>query len=254
MTSSSISDGVTPVCRQHFGDRAGEIAGLQLRRRQVDADPQGMAGELPGARLPACGSQHPVGDPLGNARGVDDGHELARRDQAAHRMTPADQRFGADQPAIAEMDLRLEEQLEFAALGGVREFGLQRQARLEFLPDRTFERDVAAALDGLGAIEGDVAVAEQFVRGAAAGRRDRGADGDLDAMRPRGRQHRLVEGAADAIGESRHALGHVGAAERNGEFVAGKARDDGGRADLQISAARRRRAAPGRHWRGRAYR
>ena len=87
-------------------------------------------------------------------------------------MAPADQRFGADQAAIRETDLRLIEQLEFVALGGEREFGLQRQARLEFLADRVFEQHVAAAPGGLGAVEGEVAVAQQFVRGAAV-RRDR---------------------------------------------------------------------------------
>ena len=44
-------------------------------------------------------------------------------------MTPADQRFGADQAAIRQMQLRLIEQFEFVALGGERQFGFQRQAR-----------------------------------------------------------------------------------------------------------------------------
>ena len=68
-------------------------------------------------------------------------------------MAPADQRFRADQFAVPEMDLRLVEQLEFVPLDGERELGLQRQARLEFLADRTFEHDIAAALDGLGAVQ-----------------------------------------------------------------------------------------------------
>src|SRR5437868_15442064 len=100
-------------------------------------------------------------------------------------MTPADQRFRADQPDIAEMNLRLVEQFELAALGGLRQLGLQREARLHFLANRILERDINAALDGLGAVERDVAVAEQFVRGAAAGGEYRGADRNLDPMRPR---------------------------------------------------------------------
>src|SRR5262245_26826801 len=99
-------------------------------------------------------------------------------------MTPADQRLGANKLFVAKMDLRLEEQLEFAAVGGMHEFGLQRQAGFQLLPDRILERDIAAALDGLGAVEGDVSVAEQFVGCAAAGGVDRGTDGNLDAMRP----------------------------------------------------------------------
>src|SRR4029453_5530896 len=111
----------------------GEVAGLQLRRREVDADTQGVTGELPGARLPAGGKQHPARDPLRDARWVDARHEFARREQPAHRMTPADQRLGADQPDVAKMDLRLEKQLELAALGGMRKLGLQREARFQLL-------------------------------------------------------------------------------------------------------------------------
>src|SRR5262245_41420363 len=126
-------------------------------------------------------------------------------------MAPADQRLGANQLFVAEMDLRLEEQFELAALGGVHEFGLQREARFQLLPDRILERYIAAALDGLGAVEGDMAVAEQFVRGAAAGGMNRRADGNLDAMRTARRKNRLLEGATDTLSEAGNGFGGVGA-------------------------------------------
>ena len=47
-----------------------------------------------------------------------------------------------------------------------------------------------------------MAVAEQFVRGAAAGGIDRRADGNLDAVRAVAGQHRLVEGAAMRLASS----------------------------------------------------
>src|ERR1700752_1566428 len=119
------------------------------------------------------------------------------------------------------MDLRLEKQLELAAIGGMRKLGLQREARFQLLADRVLERHIAAALDRLGAIEGDMAVAEQFVRGAATRGKYGRADRTLDAVRSRRRLHRLVECAANALCESRHAFRHVGTAERDGEFVAG---------------------------------
>ena len=84
-------------------------------------------------------------------------------------MTPADQGFGADQAVIGQMQLRLIEQFEFVALGGQRQFGLQRQAGFELAPDRILEQHVTAALGRLGAAQRQMAVAQQFVR--ACGRR-----------------------------------------------------------------------------------
>src|SRR5215510_6142017 len=134
------------------------------------------------------------------------------------------------------MDLRLEKQLELAALGGMRKLGLQRKPRFQLLADRILERHIAAALDRLGAIEGDVAVAEQLVRGAATRGEYGRADRNLDAVRARRRLHRLIESTADALCESRHAFRHLGTAERNGEFVAGEPCDERGRADMQVQS------------------
>ena len=91
-------------------------------------------------------------------------------------MTPADQRLGADQAVVGQMQLRLIEQLEFVALGSQRQFRFQRQARLELVPDRILEQHMAAAPGRLGAAQRQMAVAQQFVRGAAAAGKDRGAD------------------------------------------------------------------------------
>ena len=53
-------------------------------------------------------------------------------------MTPANEGFGADQAAVRQTDLRLIEQFEFIALDGAHQFGLERQARFQFLPDGVF--------------------------------------------------------------------------------------------------------------------
>ena len=122
--------------------------------------------------------------------------------------------------SIHETDLRLIEQLEFVSFDGKREFGLQRQALLELPPYRVFEHHEAAAPGCLGAIEGQMAVAQQFVRGPAVGREHRSADRDLEAMRTGVRQYRGVECEADAIGELTDAFPHFSAGKRDGEFVA----------------------------------
>ena len=98
-----------------------------------------------------------------------------------------------------------------------------------------------------------MAVAEQFVGGAAAGGEHRGANGNLDAMRPARRENRLLEGATDTLGIARNVFRGIGAAERDGEFVAGKPRDQRGRAACSLSCSAPH-AAPDRHWRDRAYR
>src|SRR5687768_12913102 len=96
-------------------------------------------------------------------------------------MAPADQRFGADQLAVVESELRLVEQLELSALERQHQFVLEREPRLQLLAERRLEQH-EIVLAGLGAIEREVAVAEQVVRGAAVRRIGRRPDADLDAM------------------------------------------------------------------------
>ena len=54
-------------------------------------------------------------------------------------MTPADQCFGSSQAAIQQVDLGLIEQLEFLPFDSERELCLQRQPRLQPLPDLALE-------------------------------------------------------------------------------------------------------------------
>ena len=92
-------------------------------------------------------------------------------------MAPADEGFRADQAAIRETDLRLVEQFEFIPLDGMRQFGLQRQARFKFLPDGAFEHHMPATPRRLGTAKCKMAVAQQFIGGTAIA----GIDGSADA-------------------------------------------------------------------------
>src|SRR6185312_10909169 len=69
-----------------------------------------------------------------------------------------------------------------------------------------------------------MAIAEEFVRGAAGFRVDRNADADLDAMLASSRRKRPIEGPRDALGKLRGRRRKRGAGNGNGELVATEAR------------------------------
>src|SRR5260370_35536497 len=113
-------------------------------------------------------------------------------------MTPANEGFGADQAAVGQTDLRLIEQFEFIARDGKRQFGLQRQPCFQFLPDLFLEQDVIPASCRLGATEREMAVAQQFVGGAAAQWLGGYSDTDLDPMETGPGQKRRIQRERDA--------------------------------------------------------
>src|SRR5260370_538122 len=108
--------------------------------------------------------------------------ELAGGQRAGSGRGRGDQRSSAEQLAGSEMDRGGVEQLEFVWPHRQREFGFQRQTRFDFLPDRAFEHDMTAATGRLGAGQREMAVAQQFVRGVAAGGIHRRADRDPDMV------------------------------------------------------------------------
>ena len=106
--------------------------------------------------------------------------EIRPRSGWRHRI----KRLGAHQLAVLETDLRLIEQLQFFALRGSSQFGLERKPRFEFVADRALEKYVPPAAGGLGAIEREVGIAEEFVGGGAVVRINGDADADVDANMP----------------------------------------------------------------------
>ena len=124
-----------------------------------------------------------------------------RRHQTALRMAPADQRFGAAQAAVGELDLRLVEQLELAALDGERELGSPASPALR-APGASHSRTSRgrrAAVPWRGRRQ--MAVAQQLIGVAAVFRIDRNAGDDLDAMLARPASSGCVEGLDDALGK-----------------------------------------------------
>ena len=143
-------------------------------------------------------------------------------------MTPADQRFGADQAAVGQMQLRLIEQFELAALRRQRQFGFQREAGFKLAADLVFEQHMTAAPGGFGAAQRHMGIAQEFVRATAAAGEDGGADADPDAMLAIAGQQRCVEAGADLVGETADVFADIAGPNRDGEFVAAQSRDHAG--------------------------
>ena len=69
-------------------------------------------------------AQDPVADRRDHARFLGNGDELRRRNQAALRMLPANQRLITDGVALRQVELRLVVDVEIAAFEGDVKFGL----------------------------------------------------------------------------------------------------------------------------------
>jgi hypothetical protein len=115
--------------RSRFGDGArhavDEIAVAELQRADVDGQRQVRGGWifLPERKLPAGRGQYPLPDRQDQPAFFGNANELVRSDQAADRMSPADQRFGAEDTAGA-VDLGLEVEFELTCLQGIPQFPL----------------------------------------------------------------------------------------------------------------------------------
>src|SRR5690606_17334413 len=77
--------------------------------------------------LPARASQHPFAELADEAGILGDRDESGRRDETAHRVPPAQQRFGADDSAARPIDLRLVVQLEPVLVERAAQTALERE-------------------------------------------------------------------------------------------------------------------------------
>ena len=85
------------------------------------------------------------------------------RDQAAHRMPPAQQRLGADHGFVGEPDLRLEVQLELVLGEGAPQLEIEAAPRLRLRAQHRQEEAIGAAAVGLRLVEREVGVGDQLV-------------------------------------------------------------------------------------------
>ena len=149
---------------------------LKLQRRHVDRHLQRHARAAPGGRLPHRLAEHPFANGDDETRLLGHRDELRRRHLAQLRIAPAQQRFGADDGALAMIDLRL--------VGHAKALRGQRLAHRMVQPHARAQVGVVAGLVKakrraaalLGALHRGFGVADQFAALAAVAREQRDAD------------------------------------------------------------------------------
>ncbi|EXI75312.1 MAG: hypothetical protein AW07_01213 [Candidatus Accumulibacter sp. SK-11] len=91
-----------------LGDRplqgCQQIRIVQLGCREVDRDRHFVAGRAPESLLPTRFGEHPGADRDDQSAILGHRNEARRRNQSVFRVPPANQRFGAEQPAAAALD------------------------------------------------------------------------------------------------------------------------------------------------------
>ena len=205
---------------------------------------QVAAASVAGPRLEplAGGFQHPTADRQDEAGFLGEWDELARRDQSAFGMRPAQQRLGADPFAVA-IDLRLIVQHETALANGDAKrrlrFGADGERRLHV----GIEEAQRVAPRRLRFVHGDVGLLEQLLASVAAaaehGDADAGA-GMADAAGQRiGRVERGENRLAGLLGQRRGFMPvFAQVLDQRHELVAAHARRAAGRAETGFEAPR----------------
>src|SRR5207237_269390 len=119
-----------------------ELSGGKIHR---DGDRRNAA-RAPRLEVLASASDGPLADRHDEARFLEHGDELRRRDQATLGMLPAQQRFCAACAAVPQIDFRLVEQPELVALERPAQFRAQAGARLRALVDLRGKELIAVAV------------------------------------------------------------------------------------------------------------
>ena len=132
------------------GDGARDAAHQKLPSRNCTPDTltatcqRGRIAVAPAPHLRAGLAQHPIADLDDQPALLGQRDEFVRRDEAALRMRPAQQRLDGLDPQILEREARLIVQREFAALQRLAQVGLQRQPFGRARADRFLEELHAA--------------------------------------------------------------------------------------------------------------
>ncbi|MCY1409390.1 hypothetical protein D9M71_247390 [compost metagenome] len=195
----------------------------ELPGRQVDAHGQGRGAGMfavPASHVAAGFVQYPEAEGQDQAGVLGHLDEVAGVDQFAGRLLPAHQRLHADYLLAGQPDYGLVVQDELAVAQGLAQLGLQRQPADGQVMHAVVEEFEAVLAQGLGAVHGQVRMAEDFFRRfvaqGAGGDADAGADVELLAIDQEGR----FQGAHQALGDQRRGVGSIDAVQQDGEFIA----------------------------------
>ena len=117
-----------PVLAEHAAAARDEAGLLELPQGQVYRDPAGLGHALlPFPNIRADPIENPFADVEDEAGLLGERYELRGRDVAVARQAPAQQRFGAQHPAIAHVDLGLVQDHQLVSLQGAAQLGFEHQ-------------------------------------------------------------------------------------------------------------------------------
>ena len=196
------------VPEQGLGDLARDVQVGDVRRRQVHRDR-----DLP-VRPPACGRgegqlEHRLGQRAHEAGLLCRGQQVGRGEQSPGRVLPADEGLDADDPAVAQVDLRLQVDHELA-VGAPCAAPPCVRSRSPRPPPAIGTCTCTPSRPGLGGVHRDVGAAQQLLPVAAGtGRGDADADPDVqpDALHVNGPRSGSRSRSASASASSRAASG-----------------------------------------------
>ena len=217
---------------QRRADGLHDVAALELQGRQVHRHPDRVG---PAHRLGTGAAQHPFADGHDEAHLLGQGDELRRRDRAALRVAPAQQGLEAVEPAVLQIEDRLVDEGQLLLCQGRAQVGLQQRPLVDLGLHRILEDAVGAAPGFLGAVEGEVGLAEQLVRRDPVVLRRGDADAHAHHHDPSGQAVGRADHLDDALGQELRLVRLVERAVQHGELVAAQPRHDlrGAQAALQ---------------------
>ena len=182
---------------------------------------------IPLSELPQRLAQHPFPDRHDQPGLLGERDDLVRRHELVAAL-PAQQRLEAGQAFVLQIDDRLEIDAQLAAVDGAAQIGLQPEELHGALVHGDVEDLVARLAAGLGAVHGDVGVAQHVLRPVVAGRAEGDADADRgeDLVRADAERHEQRDEHGELVAaEARHGVAraeHVREAlrDRDEELVA----------------------------------
>ena len=240
--SRTSRSGRHAVLGERGADRRDEVGLLELARREVDAALHaGRRRARPATRRSVRQASRSTQSPIATMRPglLGERDELARRDEAALGMLPADERLERRDRAVADVDDRLVVDAQLAALDGAAQGALGRErsrASRRIASSKTIDRGAAALL---GAVHRRVGVADAGPRAVVRPRR-RSRCRCSPAGTPRRPRRGTAPRTAPAIrrATARGAGLAVDVLAQDGELVAAEPGDRVGRAQRAAQARR----------------
>jgi hypothetical protein len=171
--------GVQAAGLQGVADVVGDVVVVELARRDVDRDVEGVAAGVPRRHLLACVLEDPAADVTDLSALLEHGNELVGTDQPSSWVIPAEEGFDADEGEVIEVVDGLVDQPVLVVRQGRTQIALQLGAATRVGLHLWVEDRIAVLPCALGLVESNVGVAQEILAAVVA-LSCAGAAGDAD--------------------------------------------------------------------------